>query len=282
VAEPLRIFVICTIQPLSELLIGRLRELGHEPVAQLAPRRKEQRPIEGVPQLTDQTAPAGIDLLFAKDKHSVAPLLRAYEPDVMLCWGFPWKIPREALDVPRLGSVNQHPGPLPRHRGPIPFAWAFRAGDTHFGLTWHRMDSELDTGNILAQATVPIEDTDTTIFDFAPRTSMVALDLLPRVFERLLAGDPGDPQSEEDASWGGHFEEDYADVDWSQPARTVHNQVRAWAMTFGAYDIVAPVAELDGERVKLLRTSLVDPGGGARRVECGDGPIWVVESESLV
>ena len=59
----------------------------------------------------------------------------------------------------------------------------------------------------------------------------------------------------------------------------MHNQVRAWAMTFGMYDIVAPVAELDGERVKLLRTSLVDPGGDARRVECGDGPIWIVESE---
>ena len=281
-AAPLRIFVICTIQPLSEMLVGRLRELGHEPVAQLAPRRKEARPIEGVPQLNDQTAPAGIDLLFANDKHSIGPLLRAYEPDVMLCWGFPWKIPQEALDVPRLGSVNMHPAPLPRHRGPIPFAWAFRSGDTHFGLTWHRMDAELDTGNILAQATLPIEDTDVTIFDFAPRTSMAALDLLPRVFERLLAGDPGDPQPEEGASWGAHFGEDYAEVDWSQPARAVHNQVRAWALTFGTYDIVAPVAELDGERVKLLRTSLVDPGGDARCVECGDGPIWIVESEQLV
>jgi methionyl-tRNA formyltransferase len=126
---------------------------------------------------------------------------------------------------------------------------------------------------------VPIEDTDVTIFDFAPRTSMAALELLPRVFERLLAGDPGDPQPEEGASWGGHFEADYAEVDWSQPARAVHNQVRAWAMTFGMSEIVAPVAELDGDRVRLLRTSLVDPGGHARRIECGDGPLWIVEFE---
>jgi len=80
------------------------------------------------------------------------------------------------------------------------------------------------------------------------------------------------------ATWGGHFGEDYAAVDWAQPARAVHDQVRAWALTFGMSGIVAPVAQLDGERVQLLRTSLVDPGEGARRAECGDGPLWIVES----
>jgi methionyl-tRNA formyltransferase len=213
-------------------------------------------------------------------KHEVAPLLRAYDPDVTLCWSYPWKLPQEALDVARLGSVNQHPALLPRHRGPIPFAWALREGDSHFGITWHRMDAELDTGPILAQTSIPIEDTDCTILDVAPRLAPAALGLLPRVFERLEAGDPGDPQPEEGASWAGHFDEDYAEVDWSQPARVVHNQVRAWNFTFGLSDLVAPVAELDGERVRLIRTSLTDPGDGARRVECGDGPIWIVEQES--
>ena len=51
----------------------------------------------------------------------------------MLCWGFPWKIPQAALDVPRLGSVNMHPALLPRHRGPIPLAWALRDGDPVWG-----------------------------------------------------------------------------------------------------------------------------------------------------
>jgi len=45
--------------------------------------------------------------------------------------------------------------------------------------------------------------------------------------------------------------------------------------------IVAPVAELDGESIRLVRTNLSDPGNGARRIECGDGPLWLVESESL-
>ena len=104
--------------------------------------------------------------------------------------------------------------------------------------------------------------------------------LLPRALERVVAGDPGDPQSEEGASWAGHFEDDdYVRVDWSHSACSIHNQVRAWHLTFGLSGLRAPVAELDGERCVLLQTRLTDPGGGATRVECGDGPIWVVASE---
>ena len=57
--------------------------------------------------------------------------------------------------------------------------------------------------------------------------------------------------------------------------------MRAWSLTFGMSELVAPVAELDGERIRLVRTSLRDAGDGARRVDCGDGPLWIVESERL-
>ena len=90
-------------------------------------------------------------------------------PDLLLCWGFPWKIPLSALQVPRLGSVNCHPALLPRHRGPVPLAWALREGDGQYGVTWHRMDAELDTGAILAQAVVPMEDDDFEITVVGPR-----------------------------------------------------------------------------------------------------------------
>ena len=60
-----------------------------------------------------------------------------------------------------------------------------------------------------------------------------------------------------------------------------HNQVRAWHLTFGMSGLRAPVAELDGERVVVLRTRLTDPGGDASRVECCDGPIWVVQTEPV-
>jgi methionyl-tRNA formyltransferase len=280
---PWRIVIISAVLPVVEPLVPHLRELGHEPVAWLMPRRTAgvKGPLPPWGEVTDSMAPDGISLLFARDKWAVAPLLRGLELDVMLCCGFPWKLPQEALDVARLGSVNQHPGKLPRHRGPVPMAWALRDGDGEFGVTWHRMDAELDTGPILAQTTVPIEDDDCTIEEIGPKLTRALLGLLPQVFERLAAGDPGDPQNEEDATWAGHFGEDYASVDWAQPARKIHDQVRAWWLTFGMSEAKGPIAELDGERVKLLRTSLTDPGSGARAVECGEGTLWIVESEPV-
>jgi methionyl-tRNA formyltransferase len=279
-AGPWRVAVISMVAPVIARLLPVLEELGHEPVGVVTARAENERPQDLV--VADATVAQGVDLLFAKDKWRVEPLLRALEPDLALCWGFPWKLPQAALDVAPLGSINLHPALLPRRRGPIPLAWALRDGDGTFGVTWHRMDAELDTGGILAQTTVPIDDDDHEIGDFGPKIGAAAFALLPGVLERVAAGDPGDPQAEEGASWAGHFEDDeYVHVDWAQPRKRVHDQVRAWHLTFGMSGIVAPLAELDGAPVRLLRTSLSDPGGGAHRVECGDGPIWVVAHEPL-
>ena len=274
-----RIVLVSTVPIVAQLMTETLRGLGHRPLAVITARRDQPRP--GQPSMTDETAPAGLDVLLPATKYAIEPLLRAYDPDLVLCWGFPWKIPLSALQVPRLGSVNCHPAFLPRHRGPVPLAWALREGDGQYGVTWHRMDAELDTGAILAQASVPMEDDDFEITVVGPRIAPIALALLPRVLERVAAGDAGDPQPLDGASWAGHFGEDYSTVDWTQPARRIHDQVRAWAFTFGLSPVIGPVAELDGQRVRLTRTSLVDPGGNARRVEAGDGPIWVVSSEPL-
>ncbi len=281
-AGPWRIVLISTITPLIERLAQFIRDLGHDPVAVISARPSPDRPLtpDRVDFITGMVtnAPPFLDVLYLKDKHAVAPLLRAYEPDLAICWGYPWKLPAEALEVPRLGAINQHPGRLPRHRGPVPLSWALREGDTEFGATWHWMDAELDTGPILAQTTVPILDEETTIEEIGPRISMAAMSLLPQVFERVAAGDPGDPQDETGATWAGHFGEDYATVDFTKTARDVHNQVRAWALTFGMSPVAGPIAELNGDRVKLLRTSLTKQPD-AIRVECADAPIWIVQHE---
>jgi methionyl-tRNA formyltransferase len=282
--ERWRIAVITTVTPIAEVLTEALQHMGHEPVAVIGARRR--RPIsasatDGFPELSDSSAPEGIDVLLARNRHSMEPLLRATGADLAVCWGFSWRIPQAALEVPRLGVINCHPALLPRHRGPIPVSWAFREGDNEYGLTWHRMDAQLDTGGILAQTTIPMEDEDFDYQTIGPRMIGSALGLLPRVLERVAAGDPGDPQSDERASWAGWFGEDYAIVDWTQPRRAIHNQVRAWAFAVQRDGIVGPVTELDGHRVRLLRTALSDPGEGARRIDAGDGPIWIVKSEPL-
>jgi methionyl-tRNA formyltransferase len=143
------------------------------------------------------------------------------------------------------------------------------------------MDAELDTGPILAQSSIPIRDEETTIFETGPRLIQAQLDLLPRVFNRLAAGDPGEPQATEGASWAGMLGEDYATIDWSQTAREIHNQVRAWSFAFDMGPVKGPFAELDGKRVRIKRTSLTDPGDRSRAVEVGDGKIWILEAEPV-
>jgi methionyl-tRNA formyltransferase len=280
--DGLRIALISTVPPVVEWVGPALQDLGHEVVGVVSARprpRPTPPPPEMLPTHLVEVALPGIPVLFPGTKWQVEGLLRALEPQLALCWGYPWKLPAEALAVPPLGCVNQHPALLPRHRGPVPLSWALREGDEVFGLTWHRMDAELDTGPTLAQTSIPIEDDDVSIEQIGPKLGAAAFSLLPRVLERVAAGDPGDPQPEEGATWAGHFGEDYAELDWSRSARELHNQVRAWALTFGLSPVIGPIGELDGERVRVLRTSLTDPGGDVRKVETGEGPLWVVAFE---
>jgi methionyl-tRNA formyltransferase len=241
-------------------------------------------PLEADIGISDETAPPGVDVILARNKASLEPLIGALRPDLTLCWGFPWLIPAPVLAIPRLGSVNLHPALLPRHRGPIPMAWSIRAGDGRYGVTWHRMDEGFDTGPILAQAAVPMEPDDIDLRVVGPRLVGVALGLLPRVLERVAAGDPGEDQrASGDQPYAGWFEDDYVEIDWSKPARSIHDQVRAWAFAGNNVGPQGPLATLDGRRVRVTRTSVAEPGPdvSAIRVACGDGPIWVLASEPL-
>ncbi len=279
---PWRVVLITSVAPVATRLAGSLRELGHDPVAVVSPRRRV--PIPADLTMTDENAPPGIDVILARDKRSMEPLIAALAPDLLLCWGFPWLLPASVLAIPRLGAVNLHPALLPRHRGPMPMAWAVRSGDSRFGVTWHRMDDQFDTGPILAQATVPMDPDDAEMREVAFRMFPIALGLLPRVLERIAAGDAGDSQrATGDEPYAGWFGEDYVEIDWSKPSREIHDQVRAWAFAINNRGPAGPLATIDGQRVRVTRTSLVDPGAaaGAHRVESADGPIWILASEPV-
>ena len=262
----MRVVLLTQIVPGVEGYTQAATALGHEVPAVIV-----GRPFHQEPEAFMQAA-GRADVVFAASKRSIGPLLAAYEADVGLCTGFPWLITQEAIDVPRLGIVNGHPTLLPKGRGPHPWAWAVRTGETEIGLTYHYMDATFDTGNILAQKAVPIgaDDTEETLI---PHFQQAAMELLPEVFAKLEAGDPGIPQI--GGAYQEAFEDEYAVVDLAQPAADIHRQVRAWSFMPETRRI-GPV--LDGRR--LLRTSLVEVEG-AERLDCGDGPLWLVESAAV-
>jgi methionyl-tRNA formyltransferase len=138
------------------------------------------------------------------------------------------------------------------------------------------MDAELDTGNILAQAPVLLDD-EHSWEELEPKMVTLIGDLLPAALARVEQGDPGDPQVGE-GSYDPLFEPEYRWIDWTKPAAEVYRQVRAWRFASGSDAERGALTELDGETVRVLRLSR-DPADG-RAMECADGTLWIVESEA--
>ena len=84
--------------------------------------------------------------------------LQSYQPDIILVSCYARLIPQSILSLAKIGCFNLHPSLLPRFRGPTPLFWQFRAGESYFGVTLHRMSSEFDRGNILGQKRVKMHD----------------------------------------------------------------------------------------------------------------------------
>jgi methionyl-tRNA formyltransferase len=272
----LRVVIVSRILPVVLGFDAVIRDAGHEPVALLTFLDSDDRygGFDIAPVLKD--VPRHLDVVMPSKRSSIAPLLRGLEPDLVVCMGFPWKIPPDALAVPRLGWLNGHPSLLPRHRGPIPVAWAIRNGDEEYGVTFHRMDAGLDTGAILAQRPLPIGDF-AQPEDFYGRTGPAVMEVLREALDTLAAGGEGRPQEE-----GGEYETFFTDEDaWLDPAATAaeaHRLVWAWrfAMSFG--ELRGALVDLHGETVRVLASSLAEIEG-ARQLDCADGPLWLVETE---
>jgi len=73
------------------------------------------------------------------------------QPDVLVTCHFNYIIPKQILDIPKLGSINLHPSLLPKYRGQSPQHWSILNNDKYYGLSVHFMKSKVDTGNILFQ-----------------------------------------------------------------------------------------------------------------------------------
>jgi len=270
-----RVVIVTRILPVALGLIETVRSAGHEPVALLTIRAENRYGDEFTLDALLNGVPQELDVLLPARRSSIAPLLASVRPDVVVCMGFPWKIPADALAVPRLGWLNGHPSLLPRHRGPIPVAWAIRNGDPAIGLTVHRMDPELDTGPILAQTTIEIGEY-VGPDEFYPRVGPLVMGLMGEALAKLGAGEEGVVQE------GGEYESFFTDEDaWLdvlRPAEELHRLVWAWRYAMSRGELRGALAKIDGETVRVLASSLVEVEG-AQRVECGDGPLWLVQTE---
>ncbi|MHA7961445.1 methionyl-tRNA formyltransferase [Streptomyces sp. L500] len=276
---PLRVAVVAALPQTAPPLVEALQALGHQVPVVIGFRRPPDWPGH---VLGEHDLPPGVDLAIPSAPERVGELLRAYCPDAAVSYGYPRRLPAAAVTAPRLGTVNCHPSDLPAYRGPNPVGWAVRNGEREIGVTWHRMDAELDTGAVLARTRIPL---DPSVWSFTGVNTLVlkaAAAMLPHVLGRLAREEAGEPQTAEAGGWAGFFGEDYATVDWSAPAAHIHTQVRAWNIAGHHPRREGPVAVIDGTRWRLRRTTLDrPPTGTGRRIACGTGDLWVLAADPL-
>jgi methionyl-tRNA formyltransferase len=186
--------------------------------------------------------------------------LRALQPDLLIVVAYGLLLPQKVLDIPRFGCWNVHASLLPRWRGAAPIQRAVEAGDAQTGVCLMQMEKGLDTGPVLLRRSLDIgpEESAGALHDrLAPLGAQVLRDglALLRAGLRPLP----QPQPEEGVTYARKLDKAEARLDWTQPAATLANQVRA----FSPWPVAE--AELGGERVRIHRAQ-------ARAGAAGAGP----------
>jgi methionyl-tRNA formyltransferase len=221
----------------------------------------------------------------ALEDPEVIRTIASMQPEALLCWFWPRRVPPSVLALAPRGAFNVHPSLLPRWRGPDPTFWAVRAGDAVTGVTLHRMAAEYDAGPIVAQREVAIAATDDA-WSLADRLARPGLALLVECAERLARGErlDGSAQDEAQATWAPRPTEDELWVDWRARAGEVLALVRACGRrrgahaVIGAHDVeIVQAAAWSGELPKALAPAEALLVGEGLAVRCGDSAVLVSE-----
>lgn len=185
-------------------------------------------------------------------------------PDLLVVAAYGLLLPREVLELPRLGCVNIHASLLPRWRGAAPIQRAILAGDTRTGITLMQMDAGLDTGAMLATRCLDIADNDTTQ-SLHDRLAKAGAALLVEHLPALLAGTlPAMPQPIDGVTYAVKISKHEAELDLRRPASELARAVRAYSPFPGAS------IEVAGMRIKLWDASAETTAGRAGQILAAD------------
>lgn len=281
-SESLRIVAFNVLPGAYQLVAGWAAARGHRIVllvtTPVAPEGRYGPDFKGLLSVVPPTQDV---LVTTRLRKTATPVVAALAPDLIISATFPLRIPPELVAIPRFGSVNLHPAPLPRGRGPSPMRLIYE-GDMTVNGALHRIEPEFDAGAMLSLKSRRLPD------DLSAETIMTAMGelLLAALDEgvaRAVAGEYGDVQDESQASYPAPFSDDELRLRWDEPARTIQRRA-------AALNVLGPTARatIDGADVIVLavRTHLaavppVAPGtvlahdGDTYTVRAADGAVEV-------
>jgi len=122
--------------------------------------------------------------LNSEDFHN---FIRQYEPDLFISVASPMIFKEKLMSIPQLDTINIHNAPLPKYRGMLPNFWQLYHGEKEVGITIHRIDTGIDTGDKIVQHFVPIDPED-SLHDLIIKTKKEGVKLMMQVIDDFKAG----------------------------------------------------------------------------------------------
>lgn len=230
---------VCCVYTQPDRPSGRGRKLKSSPVKLLAQRHR--LPI---------TQPASLR------SKACADALTAISPDLLVVAAYGLLLPRSILSVPGLGCINVHASLLPRWRGAAPIQRAILAGDEKTGVSIMQMDEGLDTGGVLASASLEIEPRDTA-GTLSQRLAQLGAVTLLRTLDDLSIGPmEAKPQDESRATLAPRVEKREAELDWRLAAVDLERRVRAFNPWPVAYTHLPGGGDPQARRLRVWQAQL--------------------------
>jgi methionyl-tRNA formyltransferase len=184
----------------------------------------------------------------AKEKETIE-FIRAANAECAVVVAYGQILSEAFLELFPLGVLNVHASLLPKHRGAAPIHRSILGGEGITGVSIMLLDAGMDTGPVLSQRELPVDETDTfgTVHD---KLALVGADLLVETLMEWRAGriEPR-PQEEALATYAPPIRKEELRIDWRQGARKIVDQIRAFDPWPGAYSFC------DGKRVKCFTPS---------------------------
>ncbi|NMG41760.1 methionyl-tRNA formyltransferase [Chelativorans sp. ZYF759] len=202
--------------------------------------------------------------------------------DVAVVVAYGLILPQPILEGTRLGAFNLHASLLPRWRGAAPIQRAIMAGDAETGVMVMKMDAGLDTGPVAMTVRVAI-DPQTSAGELHDTLMAKGADLMVDALARLEAGDlPLASQLDEGATYAAKISKAETRIDWSRPAREVHDHIRGLSPFPGAW--CEMMFGDKAERVKVLRATVTKDEGAPGTllddqltVACGESAVRLTQ-----
>ena len=214
-----------------------------------------------------------LSLKKGEDAENALSVIEGIKPDLIIVVAYGKILPKHILDIPQYGCINVHASLLPKYRGAAPIQWSILNGEKETGVTTMMMAEGLDTGDMLISKKIPIGENE-TLSELHDRLSECGAGVLLDTLAALRAGNlKRIPQSDADSSYSPMITKDLSSLDFSQPALTIHNKIRA----------ITGYAFINGKRIKIFRSELAGNADSKEAglienisdfsVVCGDGKL---------